>query len=181
MPPRPMPIIVRFTTSADLLYRAQNAVLRSIRWMRWGGIFVGVLPILMFALQLVRGRTLQAALINDLVWIVVFPAVWFVGIPLAQRRGADRTFNSMPAARGERVYTFDGDDITLAGGLSSGVLNWKAIVRVVETPDLFLLFLSGQVAHFVPKAGFASEADVNRFRTLVAEKVDGRPAQPLTA
>ena len=142
--------------------------------MRWGGVFVGaILPILMIALQLVRGGTLQAALLNGLVWIVVFPAFWFIGIPLAQRRGASRTFNTMPAAQGERVYTFDGDDITLAGGLSSGVVKWKAIVRVVETPDLFLLFLNGQVAHFVPKAAFASEADVSRFRKLVAEKVEG--------
>jgi hypothetical protein len=177
-----MPIIVRFTTSADLLYRAQMAVLRSIGWMRWGGIFVGViLPTLIVALQLISGRTLQAAFLSELGWIVGLPAAWFMGIPLAQRRGASRTFNTMPAAQGERVYTFAGDDIMLAGGLSSGVLNWKAIVRVVETPDLFLLFLSGQVAHFIPQSAFASEADVSRFRTLVAEKVDGRPAQSLTA
>jgi hypothetical protein len=175
-----MPIIVRFTTSAPLLYRAQMAVLRNVKWMRWSGIFVVfIFPLVMLGSQLALGETLQAALMSNLAWIVGFPVFWLLGIPLAQRWGASRTFRSTPAAQGEQVYTFDRDRITVAGGLSSGVLDWKAIIRSVETRDFFLLFLSGQMAHFLPKSAFDSDADVKAFRALVAENVHARSGPAL--
>jgi hypothetical protein len=156
------------------------AVLRNMKWMRWGGIFVVFVPsLVMVGSQLALGETLQAALLSNLAWIVGFPVFWLVGIPLAQRWSAYRTFRSTPAVRGELVYTFDHDRITVAGGLSSGILDWKAIVRFAETRDLFLLFLSGQIAHFIPKSAFDSEADVKAFRALVVENVHARSGPAL--
>ena len=167
-----MPIIVRFSTSPQLLYRAQIAVLRHIKWMRWGGVFVVVIfPLIVFGLGLTRGQGWIAALTSNLAWIVGFPALWLLGIPIAQRWGASRTFRATPAARGDRTFTFDETGIAIEGGLSSGRLAWPAIVRFVETGDLFLLFLGRQIAHFIPKSAFASDLELQRFRALVLEKV----------
>ena len=141
---------------------------------------MGVLPLFLIGVQLATGHSFLAALRTNVAWIVGSPIVWLVGIPLAQRWGAARTFRATPAARGERIFTVDEDAITIDGGLSSGTLTWPAIVRVVETRDLFLLFLSKQMAHFVPKSGFASAGDIDRFRVLMTTKVSqvsGRAAQ----
>lgn len=173
-----MPIIVRFTTSPQLLYRAQIAVLRHIKWMRWAGVFVvGIFPVFMLGIGLASGHTWQKAIANNLAWIVGFPAFWLLGIPIAQRWGATRTFRATPAAQGDRVYSFDETGISVVGGLSSGRVAWPAIVRFVETRDLVLLFLSNQVAHFIPKAAFASDTDLERFRALVTDNLSvSRPA-----
>lgn len=167
-----MQIIVRFTNTPQLLFRAQSALMRHIKWMRWGGVFiVGIFPLFMVGLQLAYGQTVRSAIVNNLAWIIGFPVFWLVGIPLVQRWGAARSLRATPALQGEQVYTFGEEDITVEAGLSRGTTNWKAIVRSVETADLFLLFLSNQVAYFIPKAGFSSDTDVNRFRQLLATRV----------
>ena len=96
--------------------------------------------------------------------------LWLLGIPIAQWWSAARTFRTTPAARGERSYIFDDQRIEISGGLTSGTLSWPAIVRVVETRELFLLFLSAQLAHFIPKAAFSSPTDMAEFRALAARK-----------
>ncbi|MDB4908764.1 MAG: hypothetical protein JWO05_3548 [Gemmatimonadetes bacterium] len=167
-----MPIIARFTATQELLYRAQVDVMRNLKWMRLGGVFVVVVfPLLMFAMNLTRGLNWLEALTGNLFWIVGFPVLWLVGIPLVQRWSAHRAFHATPAAQGDRTYTFDENNIVLEGGLSSGRLTWPAIIRVVETRALFLLFISNQSAHFLPKSALASERDLQAFRTLCQVKV----------
>jgi hypothetical protein len=167
-----MPITARFTTSPQLLYRAQIAVLRNIKWTRWGGIFVVVVfPLFMLGTSLARGQDWREAFARNLAWIVGLPVFWLLGIPLAQRWGANRTFRTTPAARGDRTFRFDESEIVIEGGLSSGRLAWPAIVRIVETRELFLLFFSNQGAHFIPKSAFASDGDLEEFRALVRAKV----------
>ena len=172
------PIVVRFRTSPQLLYRAQVAVLRHIRWMRWGGVFVvGVFPLFMIGIHLAYGQSISSAIRNNLASIVGFPVFWLVGIPLLQRWGAARTYRTMPAARGDRAFTFDETGMVFEGGLSSGTVAWPAVVRAVETRDLFLLFLGGQAAHFIPKTAFGSPSDMQRFRELLTRKLPPQMAR----
>jgi hypothetical protein len=167
-----MPITVRFTNTPQLLYQAQSALTRHIKWMRWGGIFVvWIFPLFMVGLQLASGQPPASAVLNSVGWIIGAPLFWLLGIPLVQRWQASRSLQTTPALQGEQVYVFDDTEISVSAGLSRGTTNWRAIVRFVETPNLFLLFLSNQVAYFIPKHGFASEADVAQFTKLLAEKV----------
>lgn len=166
------PIVARFANSPQLLYRAQMAVFRNMKTMRRGGIFVVVIfPLFMIGLQLVRGVSVSQAVFTQLPWVVGFPLIWLVGIPVLQRWSAYRAFRVTPAAQGDRQYTFDESQISVATALSSSALDWRAIVRFVETPELFLLFLNQQAAHFIPKSAFASNEDLTRFRTLLENKV----------
>jgi hypothetical protein len=46
-------------------------------------------------------------------------------------------------------------------------ISWQAYKKHVETPHLFLLYLSNQGIHIVPKRVFADESQVNEFRALL--------------
>jgi hypothetical protein len=112
-------------------------MMRHIRWMRWGGVFVvGIFPLFMIGIQLAYGQPLSSAVRNNLAWIIGFPIFWLIGIPLLQRWGAAQTFRTMPAARGDRVFTFGESGIVIDGGLSSGTIAWPAVVRSCCEPQL---------------------------------------------
>jgi hypothetical protein len=135
---------------------------------------------LMIGIQMAFGQTFVLAVRNNVGWILGFPLLWLLGMPLQQRWSAAKAYRTTPAARGDRTFKFDDDGITIDGGLSSGRLEWPAIVRVVETRDLLLLVLGSQVAHFIPKVAFGSTDEIEHFRQLVARKVPSR-VSPLGA
>jgi hypothetical protein len=173
------PIIVRFAMSPRLLYRAQVAVTTHSRWVLWRLVFVvGMIPLVLIGFALAHGQSLVSAIRNNLAFIIGFPVCWLVGMLLALRWGAARTLRTSPAAGGDRTFTIDENGILIEGGLSNGSLTWPAIVRVVETRDLVLLFLSSRMAHVIPKDAFATPADLERFRELVAQKVPALSARP---
>ncbi|HEX5436451.1 MAG TPA: YcxB family protein [Gemmatimonadaceae bacterium] len=168
-------LTVQFTITARTLYHAQMALIRHITWIRLGGIFVVVVcPLFMVAIHLVAGQTLGAAIVRNLGWIVGFPAFWLIGIPLMQRWNAGRTLRATPALQQPQRYTFDAKGITMDGGLSRGRVQWAAIVRVVETHTLVLLFYNKTVAYFIPTDAFPSAEALARFRALVSKAVGSR-------
>ena len=65
-----------------------------------GSLIIGIFPVFMLGIGLASGHTWQKAIANNLAWIVGFPAFWLLGIPIAQRWGATRTFRATPAAQG---------------------------------------------------------------------------------
>jgi hypothetical protein len=62
---------------------------------------------------------------------------------------------------------------------------WFAWKRFVETPQQFLLYSPDGNFHFIPKRGFAAEAQVDEFRDLLRRHVQGSaqgfPVQPVGA
>jgi len=46
-------------------------------------------------------------------------------------------------------------------------MNWRAFIRCIETPHLFLLYHSPQLFNLVPKRAFANAEQLEEFRSLL--------------
>lgn len=73
--------------------------------------------------------------------------------------------------RGEITYDFQPEGIHVITAISDAFLKWEGFIKSKETPNLFLLFLTKQMCHMVPKRAFSSEADVVSLRELLREKI----------
>lgn len=166
---------IRFTVTPAIVYQAQRAILREVKWMRWMGYVVVVgTPLILVALTLAYGGTVAGAIRSNWLLMLGFPLLWLVGLPLLQRWGAARTFRSTRTLQGDHVYTFASDGLTVATAVSTSHLAWGAIARVVETRDFVLLFQNQMVAMFIPKAAFEAPSQLQEWRALVAAQIGAR-------
>lgn len=76
--------------------------------------------------------------------------------------------------RGELTYDFQPEGVQVVTTTSNSFMKWEAFIKSKETPNLFLLFLTKQMCHMVPKRAFASEADLESLRVLLSEKIGKR-------
>jgi len=56
-------------------------------------------------------------------------------------------------------------------GDSFGHIAWSDILKIVERPNYFLLYLNRFNARIIPKRGFQQESDITAFREIVRSKV----------
>lgn len=153
-------------------YRASRAVAsRSLgAYIGWG-FFVGV-PLLLVIVMLCRGQDvfdpdtfglpawgpLMAGLLFMLGFMPLFHLLQVAGF---RRRS--------PATGGVQTYTITRDGYTMQGNFFDTTLKWGAFLKVIETKEFILLYISGRMAHFIPKAA-ATTADLQKIRTIVHEK-----------
>lgn len=64
-------------------------------------------------------------------------------------------------------YTITEKEIDLQGATVSAVSKWQYIKKAIENDRYFVLFTTNKAMHYLPKAGFASVNDVDRFRDIV--------------
>jgi hypothetical protein len=62
-----------------------------------------------------------------------------------------------------------GDRLVVSDELSVCIYQWPAVVRLVESADLFLIYPTEQSYQIVPKRAFAAAGEVDAFRVTAAE------------
>jgi hypothetical protein len=67
------------------------------------------------------------------------------------------------------------ETISVANATSRGEHRWEAFERVVESPNLFMLFPTGTTYIALPKRAFPSPHQVTQFRELVRRMIVDRP------
>ena len=72
---------------------------------------------------------------------------------------------------GERTLTLDNEKIQVKNVISETTLLWNGIKRWEQTPNLYLLFITHNVAHLIPKRVFSTETERQEFETLLKTKV----------
>jgi hypothetical protein len=77
------------------------------------------------------------------------------------------------AARSKQVirYEFTDAGMKIAVGGTTHHVAWTAVTNVREHAEFFFFYFESRVAHWLPKGAFASDADLQRFRKLVSQKV----------
>ena len=132
------------------------------RWQSWATI----VPFLV--LVAVTSHSLPVLIVSTAIGVVTF-----IGIGrLLVRRG----FRSNPLLRDTQRWTIDeaglGCESTRDDGERAGEARyeWRAIDRVVDARDAFLLFTSARACMVLPKRCFASEAEIDRLRALVVAR-----------
>ena len=72
---------------------------------------------------------------------------------------------------GMRTITLSDTGIVSDHQLGHTESAWNMYEKFCETPRLFLLYQSADIIGIVPKRAFASAADLQQFRALIASKV----------
>lgn len=80
-------------------------------------------------------------------------------------------FRKSPALTETRRYTFATDGIKIQSDVANSDCKWSLFQRVVETPAVFVLFITTHGAMYVPKRSLSSREDVGRLRKLIRENV----------
>jgi hypothetical protein len=107
----------------------------------------------------------------------------FIGLPLIALGGqvlrmraiSTKYVSALTARQKQPRYTFksssDGYDATF--GESFAHTSWKDVLKVVERPGYFLIYLNRFEVGILPKRGF-QPADLPVFRSLVRSKLSSR-------
>jgi hypothetical protein len=114
-------------------------------------------------------------LLPILPWLLIFGFIWFF-VFRALRGNWRKVWEGQPQLHGPQTMDAGEDGVTVATPLSRAEYRWEAFQHVRETPNLFLLYMSNFSFHMVPKRSFASDAEVDQFRSLVRNFIAERPA-----
>lgn len=126
-----------------------------------------------------EGAKATGAILPTASWIIVLLFLVYGLVPLATLHAAYRARRRDPALAAERTCTLTAAGLEVRTQSVSADLAWSHFARGVETRELFLLLPRLGGAHYLPKRGLASEADVRRARALLTTHL-GRQFEPLT-
>jgi len=101
-------------------------------------------------------------------WLYLLILIFWAGVVPLQ---AWLNWRRNAPLRGEITYDFQPEGVRVITRAADAFMKWEAFIKSKETPNLFLLFLTKQMCHMVPKRAFASEADVEALRELLREKI----------
>ena len=157
-------IVIRFRWTADELLRASRYHFRhSCR-----PVFRFALHVI-FALMILGGygliRSGGAAIPLGVVFIVG-GVYWFTLRPFERRWLVRRQFLKRPDRDMELEWQFAPDKIRTQSGLGESEFAWQTFAKMVRTPHGILFYQTEQIFHWLPRSGFVSDTDFERFVEL---------------
>jgi hypothetical protein len=125
-----------------------------------------------FALFILAGYTAiqNGSMASGLVFCIV-GVYWFIFRRLERRWSIRRQFSKRPDQDIEIAWQFTSDEIRLQSGLSQSQFSWECLVKVVRTPVGLLFYPNDQIFHWLPRTGFASDAEFERCAELAKSKI----------
>jgi hypothetical protein len=122
---------------------------------------------------------LFARLMPILPWIGLVIFFFFI-----LRRAVGKAWKLQPALQRSKTFAYSPQQFSIADDLTAQAYRWPALVRCIEAPNLFSLYVSELSFHMVPKRAFPSPEAVDGFRRLIQEWADsqslGFPVVPLS-
>jgi hypothetical protein len=124
------------------------------------GLFLIVVPILLFLIkpEFVNGKFPFPQFILGIVFTI--------GVPLLIFRASKKAYFANNQLSEETTYTFENEVINLQGSSYTLKLKWDRLVQVTETDAFFLLYVTRQSSHIIPKAQL-SEKEESHLRELI--------------
>lgn len=124
------------------------------------GLFLLAAPTLMFLIkpEFVNGKFPLPQFILGLVFIVVVPLLIF--------RASKKAYFGNSQLSEKTQYIFDDEGVNLKADTYSIQLKWTRIIQVAETNDFFLLYVTTQSSHIIPKAQL-KEIEISSFRNTI--------------
>ena len=93
---------------------------------------------------------------------------WFLKLQFRKQIAAS------PALQEPREIEFNEVGMEGSTFFGEGITKWQAFIQVLETDTDFHFFTAPKAALFVPKAAFEDDADIERLRHLIVERVGNR-------
>jgi len=126
------------------------------------GLFLIFVPVLIFILkpEIVKGEFPFTQFILGLIFVLIIPLLIF--------RASKKTYFSNIQISEETQYTFDKEQVYLKGQTFNLNLKWQRIIQVTENDSFFLLFVTKQSCHILPKTQLNNNQILN-LRNLISE------------
>lgn len=156
------PIIVKAHISLKQLYNINWFVLmrRPVMWL------LTFVCVLMLASLVVNGAPK-----TDVPWFTVGFVVYFLLLPLFITLTVRRNYKKIPSVSEPHVYEIHDDVIKVSAITLSLTMAWSLVEKVYERKNDFLAINgNGKGVRYLPKAGFCTESDIEKFRSLVKAK-----------
>lgn len=167
------PVVIRFRWTVDDLLQAYRYHFRHRcrPAFRFGLHFLfGVLLIGGILMLTTAGPKGKAPLPVSLGFVAV-GIYWFAFRSLDRRWSVRRLFNKRPDRDVELEWRVAADKIRTQSTLGQSEVEWQAFTKVLRTPDGVMLYPNDQIYHWLPRRGFASDAEFERFVLLAKSKV----------
>ncbi len=103
--------------------------------------------------------------------VLVLPAAFLVGLPVALYFAARKRWSAAPEIREPRRFTFSEDGIAVEGRTFSGRVAWAHITGAEAHRGLVILKTNQNMYYLFSESGFPDEADREAFASLVRKKV----------
>lgn len=93
---------------------------------------------------------------------------------------ARRQFGKRPDSGAELIWSISEDALEATYPQGNSTITWKALLKMVFTPEGVLLYTAPKIFNWLPRHGFKDDADFARFEDLVGKNTQdfGLPAPP---
>ena len=110
------------------------------------------------------------SLLSWVFWIVLMVGLWAF---IVKRMGALSSIKDQDreAILGERTLTISTENVKIKSAVGETTLLWNGIKKWEQTPNLYLLYITHNSAHLIPKRVFSTEIERQEFETLLKTKV----------
>jgi hypothetical protein len=165
------PITVKFRWSADDLLQGYLYCSRQSWRPKFRAAFsatvycVAALGVIAGAIACVQGNFSLVLLVFPL-----FGVLWWLRFAVS-RCVVRRQFARRPDRDMEIEWRISPDKVLVQSPIARSELNWNAFAKVVCTPSAIMFFPVNQIFHYVPRRGFANEAEFEQIAALAKSKV----------
>jgi hypothetical protein len=143
-----------FTPTIPMFYKASREIFHSNKssYLLYA-FFLGI-PALLMVYYLITGKGASYEVIPGIsAWMLMLICVIyvFVLIPALQYWGVRKNVLSNPSANQSQNYTIDEAGVRNHGFGVEVSLSWDKIIRIKVTKNFVLLFISKNIAYFLPR------------------------------
>ena len=167
------PVIIRFRWTDDDLFQAYRYHFRHIcrPAFRIGLHFLFAVILIGGVLMLVSSGPAGKAPLPVSLSFLFAGIYWFV-VRLFERRWViRRQFSKRPDRDIEIEWQVTADKIRTQSTLGHSEFVWQAFTKMLRTPSGVLLYPVDQIYHWLPRRGFTSDAEFDRFVELARGKI----------
>jgi hypothetical protein len=164
-----------FTLSKAQHWRATRVVQSRTLAHKLAWAFFGGVPLLIVAVLAFNGADVWAFVESHPLGVLGGPLLMVAGFPLIQYWTVWMHHRNHPTLRGVQVYALEPSRLGMKGPLHNTDLSWDAVVRVVETREFVLFYISKSTAYFLPKAAIPA-TELPTFRAELTRWLPGRVA-----
>jgi hypothetical protein len=104
-------------------------------------------------------------------WAIVFFLIWPLIFLYLRGKQYDRAWAGQPNEHLLKHWQVNDAGVVVDSGHSRSEIGWPAFRRYLETPALFMLYVSEFSFHMIPKRAFADEAQIEEFRDLLRRHI----------
>ena len=110
------------------------------------------------------------SLLSWVFWIVLLVGLWAF---IVKRMGVMSGIKEQDreTVLGERTLTVSTENVKLKSAVGETTLLWNGVKKWEQTPNLYLLYITHNSAHLIPKRVFSTEIERQEFETLLKTKV----------